>query len=105
VAPCVQVKQAIAREAAKGHMKWEAAVLDALKLTRDDVTSLSEEEAQVCFFAPDPPSTPAHRACAPTTTRVATSAGWHVCEVEGPRTVPPEGGDGESTMRALGERD
>ena len=43
----VQVKQAIAREAAKGHMKWEQAVLDALKLSRDDVTSLSEEEAQV----------------------------------------------------------
>ncbi len=42
-----QVKQAIAREAAKGHMKWEQAVLDALKLSRDDVTSLSEEEAQV----------------------------------------------------------
>ena len=54
MAPCVQVKQAIAREAAKGHMKWESAVLDALKLTRDDVTSLSEEEAQVHFFCPRP---------------------------------------------------
>ena len=45
----LQVKQAVAREAAKGVMKWETEVLEALHLTREQVTPLSEVEAQQLF--------------------------------------------------------
>jgi hypothetical protein len=43
------VRQAVAREAAKGKLKWEPEVLQALSLTTDDVIPLSETDAQQLF--------------------------------------------------------